>query len=474
MREILTHEQVIENIDGYIQNHFAKIKNVAKYRRFFQNKVGKHYKNRIIRNLRLKDEVARWLNIDGTIKGFTEKELSIDDIVVETTLPKSAVNILKAYSVGEAPYIDINVTGTEKNWKKDFEIREKVHDKAKQLVEEMLVTGNAFVKVEKGEKGKAEVIILPVENVIIVPDPANISRVGAYIYFCELERGTVANVKEKYKHIEIYQLDGKVFVYKGEKDTEPREVDPTTQEINLHHICGLEKDGLYGKSVFEGLETTFLEIVIRLTSNSYLFNKINNPNMVGSGEIAEIDGETGDREVKSGKYYSFDNPETANSLRYIEPPTSHVTTIYEHLKINMQNAYSQLGVNEIALGLSREGNTASGEAFKKAITSTLNKCRDITTNLYIPLYSVYKQAYRIEENKELSFDITFRDGISLSEKEKIENEVMQVTNKLLSRRSILLNRGFTEEEAKLELEAIKNEENELFGISEIINDDDLD
>ena len=479
MRKILTHEEIIKDIDTYISNHAGKIKNVPKYREFFKNLVGKHYRNRIIKNLRLKDEVAKWLNINGTIKidGKLNNEITIDDIIVESTLPKAAVNTLKTYSVGEAPYIDINVGGTEKDWKKEFEIREKIHDKAKQLVEEMLVTGNAFVKVEKGDNDKAEVIVLPVENVIIVPDPKNISKVGGYIYYCELEREKtgVTNVKEKYKHIEIYQMNGKVFVYKGEDDKEPTEIDPTTNEINLHHVCGLEKDGLYGLSIFEGLETTFLEIVIRLTSNSYLFNKVNNPNMVGTGDMTQINNETGEKEVASGKYTGFSDPEHANSVRYVEPPTSHVTTIYEHLKINMQNAYSQLGINEIALGLSKEGNTASGEAFKKAITSTLNKCRDITTNLYIPLYNVYKQAYLIEEKGKLSFDIIFKDGISLSEKEKIENDSLQVVNKLLSRKSILLNRGFTEEEADKEIEAIVQEENKLFGgVNEIIDDKDLD
>lgn len=479
MRKILTHEEIIKNIDTYISNHAGKIKNVAKYRKFFKNLVGKHYRKRIIKNLRLKDEVAKWLNVDGTIKigGVLTDEITIDDIIVESTLPKAAINTLKTYSVGEAPYIDINVIGTEKDWKKDFEIREKIHDKAKQLVEEMLVTGNAFVKVEKGDNGKAEVIVLPVENVIIIPDPKNISKVGAYIYFCELERDNpeIIGGKEKYKYIEIYQLDGKVFVYKGEQDNSPKEVDPTTNEINLHHVCGLEKDGLYGLSIYEGLETTFLEIVIRLTSNSYLFNKVNNPSMVGVGNISKINNETGEQEVGTGEYTGFDNPDHANSLRYVEPPTSHVATIYEHLKINMQNAYSQLGINEIALGLSKEGNTASGEAFKKAITSTLNKCRDITTNLYIPLYNVYKQAYFIEKKGKLSFDIIFKDGISLSEKEKIENETLQVVNKLLSRKSILLNRGFTEDEAKKELEAIKQEENDLFGgVNETIEEKDLD
>jgi hypothetical protein len=475
--KILIHEEIMKNIDEYILQHQEKIKNVAKYRKFFKNQVGKHYKKRIIKNLRLKDEVARWLNPDGTITigGVITDEITIDDIIVESTLPKAAVNTLKTYSVGEAPYIDIDVTNTKKDWKKDFEIRENIRGKTKQLVEEALVTGNAFVKVEKGDNNKAEVIVLPVENVIIIPDPNNISKVAGYIYFCELEKETSDGKNTKYKYIEIYQLDGKVFVYNGIDDKEPTEVDPTTNEINLHHVSGIEREGLYGKSIFEGLETTFLEIVIRLTSNSYLFNKINNPNMVGSGGMAALNRETGEKEVKSGTYTDFESPEQANSVRYVEPPTSHVTAIYEHLKINMQNAYSQLGVNEIALGLSREGNTASGEAFKKAITSTLNKCRDITTNLYAPLYNIYKQAYLIEEKATLSLDIIFKDGISLSEKEELENEAIQVTNKLLSRKSILLKRGFTEEEAEKELERIMEEEEKLFGtISETLEEKDLD
>ena len=67
-------------------------------------------------------KVARWLNPDGTITigGVITDEITIDDIIVESTLPKAAVNTLKTYSVGEAPYIDIDVTNTKKDWKKRF------------------------------------------------------------------------------------------------------------------------------------------------------------------------------------------------------------------------------------------------------------------------------------------------------------------------------------------------------------------
>ena len=169
------------------------------------------------------------------------------------------------------------------------------------------------------------------------------------------------------------------------------------------------------------------------------------------------------------------SPEGATATRYLEPPTSHVATIYEHIKINMQNAYSQLGVNEISLGLAQEGNIASGEAFKKAITPTLNKCRDIVNNLRIPLTYLYKQAYAIDNNgQNLSIDIIFNDGISLSDRENIENESLLINNKILSRKTILMKRGYTEAEADEELKKITIEEKMFTQLFDTLEDEDID
>ena len=246
----------------------------------------------------------------------------------------------------------------------------------------------------------------------------------------------------------------------------------------MHHVKGLEDDkdnSLYGAPILEGLETTILEIVIRLTSNSYLFNKVNNPSIVTPENFTEIDPETGEEIMQSGSMFRAGSPEGAGATRYLEPPTSHVATIYEHIKLNMQNAYSQLGVNEISLGLSQDGNIASGEAFKKAITPTLNKCRDIVNNLRIPLTRLYKQAYAIDNSgKELSMDIIFNDGISLSDKEIIENESLLVNNKILSRKTVLMKRGYTEQEAEEELEKIAVEEKMFTQVFDTVNEEDID
>lgn len=483
MRNILTHEEIIQNIDEYINNHSAMVVKYKKFRKFYDNKVGEFYSDKIIKNLRLQDEVRRWLEPNGTIKiphidtggkcSYINSDLSIRDIIVESTLPKSSINTLKTYSVGVKPEIDVG--DEEQEWLKEFEVRENIHNKEKRIVQEALTVGNAFFKVEKNND-KSDVIIIPAEYVIVIPDNYNETEAGAYVYYC---KKTNPITKKEYNYVEIYQLDGKVFKYNNSLlKNEVEEIKTGLTECSLHHVKGLEDDKenlLYGSPLLEGLETTILEIVIRLTSNSYLFNKVNNPSVITSEDFTELDPETGEEIMQTGTMLRAGSPEGAASTKYMEPPTSHVATIYEHIKINMQNAYSQLGVNEISLGLSQEGNIASGEAFKKAITPTLNKCRDIVNSLRIPLTYLYKQAYAIDNNnKDLSLDIIFNDGISLSDKENIENESLLINNKILSRKTVLMKRGYTEAEADEELKKIATEEKMFTQVFDTLEDEDIE
>lgn len=483
MREILTHEEIIQNIDEYINNHSAMTAKYKKFRKFYENKVGEFYSDRIIKNLRLQDEVRKWLEPSGNIKiphidtegkcSYINSDLSIRDIIVESTLPKSAINTLKTYSVGVKPEIDVG--DTEQEWVKGFEIRENIHNKEKKIVQEMLSVGNAFFKVEKNNN-KSDIIIIPAEYVIVIPDTYNETEAGAYVYYCKRINPIT---KKEYNYVEIYQLDGKVFRYNNSLlKNEVEEIVTGLKECSIHHVKGLEDDKddtLYGAPILDGLETTMLEIVIRLTSNSYLFNKVNNPSIVTPENFTEIDPETGEEIMQTGSMFRAGSPEGAGATRYLEPPTSHVTTIYEHIKINMQNAYSQLGVNEISLGLSQDGNITSGEAFKKAITPTLNKCRDIVNNLRIPLTYLYKQAYAIDNSgSDLSMDIIFNDGISLSDKENIENESLLVNNKILSRKTVLMKRGYTEAEADEELQKISAEEKMFTQVFDTLEDEDIE
>lgn len=481
MINILTHDEIYNNLQNYIFSHQNMIRKYKKFECFYNNKVGFYYKDKIVRNLRLQDEVIqRWLGEDGTIRTpytmdgrvlYKNSDLTISDILVETTLPKTAVNVLKNYSIGVAPLPDVMEDTQE--WIKDFEKENFIHRKEKQIITDMLVKGNAFVKVEKGQDGKADIIIIPPENMIVVPDKYNVNEVGGYIFYYEL-KDELKN--EKYNYIEIYTLDGKIYVH-NINSSEPEVIETGLSECNIQHIKAPENDKnnkLYGASIYEGLETTFTEIVIRLTSNSYLFNKVNNPSLISSENFSEIDIDTGEEIVQTGSFYKASDPEGANSTRYIEPPTNHVTAIYEHINLNMKNAYSQLGVNEISLGLAQGGNIASGEAFKKAITPTLNKCRDIVSDLYIPLINIYKQAYKIENNADLSIEIKFNDGIALSEREIIENESLLINNKILARKTILSRRGYTEQEAEEEIKKIIEEEKALMLTIDTIEDEDID
>lgn len=71
-------------------------------------------------------------------------------------------------------------------------------------------------------------------------------------------------------------------------------------------------------------------------------------------------------------------------------------------------------------------------------------------------------------------DIIFNDGISLSDKENIENESLLVNNKILSRKTVLMKRGYTEQEAEEELQKISAEEKMFTQIFDTVNEEDID
>ncbi|MBC2855473.1 phage portal protein [Cetobacterium sp. 2A] len=454
----MNYKDIQNNIKDYISNHKSRIPTITRYRDYSKNAVGRYHKGRIVKNLRLQNEVARHLTDEGVLQAYDSEGngystgRTILDILVEDTLPKSSIETLKKYSVGEKPKIIVQEEARQ--WLKDFEIREGLHKKFKKLVHDSLVVGDSFFKVEKRE-GKAKVILLKKENVIIVPDSWNGSEAGLYIYAEERKN----DLGEIYSYVEVFQPDGKVHVLNNESKAFVKidnkkingDVDIELGEFNIHHVSGIYEDetSLYSNSIYEGLTSTFVELTTRLTSISGVFNKYTNPKMVGALDFSEPDTTTGERIVKERDYYYGEDSTLTDSLRYLAPPVDHMKVTYPHLERMLKNAYGQLGVNEISLGLTQDGGIASGEAFKKAITPTLNTCRDIANNLYVPLIKLYQQAYKIETGKELDIDIEFQDGISLSEKEAIENERALIDAKLISRTTLLKNRGVANPEQEL-------------------------
>lgn len=447
--------------------HNEIVGQVKKYRYYYDNKVGRVEKSRIIRNLRLVGEVSNWINTDGKIleKQFINNTyqysptgLDVLDILVETTLPKTAVETLRTYSVGELPVADIDSENDEQiNWAREFEKNVLLHEKIGDLVIELCVTGNAFFKNELDMDGQVKWINLPIENVLIIPSDYDVNEPGYFVYFC------LDNKTQEVNYIEIFKSNGEIYIIRDlEKlDSENNEViENGLNTFNIKFIKGLQRNEintLYGGSIYQGLESVFREIVERKTSNSYIFNKFANPNLITSKELSELN-EQGQKVVYTGKVYNLGDPEDAAATKYLESPTGHLANTYPHFDQNLKEAYAQLGVNETALGLGDMGGVASGEAFKKAITPTLNKCRDINNRLYIPLIMGYRHAYQLETGEDsLKLDIKFADGIAPSDKETAETNAILVNNELQSRETILIKQGYNQKEALDEIQRIAEE-----------------
>ncbi|MGL4934982.1 MAG: phage portal protein [Cetobacterium sp.] len=470
----MTYMAIINEIRNYIDNHKGKISEMNMYRKYSKNQVGKFHKDRLVKNLRMCGKIQNAISSDGHLI-FTEDgrryttQLTVLDILVEDTLPKSSVETLKKYSVGEPPKIIVG-SEEERKWIKEFERREKIHNKLKKITHDSLVVGDSFFKVEKKE-GKAKVILLKKENVIIVPDEWDDSEAGLYIYATIRKKGG-----REYLYVEIFEPDGKVHVlndfegkeFKKEDERKVKgDVDLGLGEFNIHHIQGIYEDetSLYSNSIYEGLTSTFLELTTRSTATSIVLNKYGNPRLVGADDLTEEDAETGEKKVRSDTdYIQSADKDNAAAYRYLTPPTDFIQASFPHTDRMLKNAYSQLGVNEVSLGLNQDGGIASGEAFKKAITPTLNTCRDIANNLYVPIIKMYQQAYKIETGKDLNIEIEFQDGISLSEKETIENDKALVDAKLISRTTVLKNRGV--EDPIKELKLIAEEQRILADVFE--------
>lgn len=447
------------------------------YRRFFENKVGLTYRTKILRALRLDDQVRQWLGSNGDIYepdgagGYTKgnSDLTFDEVIVETTLPRTSVQVLKTYSVCTKPTIDCG-TQDEQNWANEWFEKNKVHEKMQQLVTDMLVCGNAYFKIERDEQGNASMVCIAPELVSVIPSEFNVTEPSAYEIRYNLDRNNLGEVNVT----ELYKKDGSMV--RTEDGQQPVDYVTGLTSCGLHHIKGLtnhEQCPLYGESIYKGLESAFVELVERLTSNSYLFNKVNNPNMVASTNFASIDPRTGEEVMQTGKMLVAETAEDANSLRYIKPAVEHISTTYNHLELILKQAYAQLGVNAISLGLSESGSLASGEAYKKAITPTLNKCKEIVNKIKPEITQALKQAYFLDTGKQLSVSITFSDGVDLTKYEETQIDVLLADTKLLSRRSILAKYGYTEEEAQRELERIAEDERTITNVIDELDIEDV-
>lgn len=485
---MLTPEQIQEmnilkdKFDEAKMVHNGIMTEVKKYRAYYNNQVGRYEKVRIIKNLRLVGEVSNWLGLDGRINErqlcdgkyvYSSTGLDILDILVETTLPKVSVETLRTYSVGEMPIADIDSDNDDQlNWAREFEKNVLVHEKIGSLDVEMLVTGNAFFKIEKYEN-QVKWINLPIENMVIIPSEYDVLEPGYFVYF------VIDSKTNQISYLEIFKPDGNIFVINDLSKLENEDnymINNGLNAFNIRFIKGLYKNKiseLYGGSIYQGLDSVFREIVERKTSNSYIFNKFANPNLITSKELSELD-DKGNKVVYTGKVYNLDEPEAAAATRYLEPPTSHIINTQPHFEQNLEEAYAQLGVNKTSLGLGETGGIASGEAFKKAITPTLNKCRDITNRLYIPLLMAYRQAYQLDIGSDsLKLDIRFADGIAPSEQERAEIDAILINNEIQSRETILINRGYNKKEALSEIERIAEEKKLMYMTYGSIDSDDV-
>lgn len=123
--------------------------------------------------------------------------------------------------------------------------------------------------------------------------------------------------------------------------------------------------------------------------------------------------------------------------------------------------------------MSESGSLASGEAYKKAITPTLNKCKEIVNKLKPEIIQALKQAYFLETGEQLSVTMEFSDGVDLTKYEETQIDVLLADTKILSRRSILAKYGYTEEEAQRELERIAEDERVITNVIDTVELEDV-
>ena len=215
----------------------------------------------------------------------------------------------------------------------------------------------------------------------------------------------------------------------------------------------VEIENIFGTSDYnDDLVGNVRELVIGDTLTSQAFQKVANPLLQVPDSVIEIDTNGRSTVKLDGRVVVVNKDDKEVKQVQLETKTQE----WKLQRENLQNdAYKQLGVNDLAFGVDLGGSISSGEAKRRSLERTIATVESKRTKCITGIKNIILWGYKKLKGKEIDLQIEAQDILSLSLTEKMAIVVLGIQNNVMSLETAIKFLGILGKNADEEIELIK-------------------
>ena len=215
----------------------------------------------------------------------------------------------------------------------------------------------------------------------------------------------------------------------------------------------VEIENIFGTSDYnDDLVGNVRELVIGDTLTSQAFQKVANPLLQVPDSVIEIDTNGRSTVRLDGRVVVVNKDDKEVKQVQLETKTQE----WKLQRENLQNdAYKQLGVNDLAFGIDLGGSISSGEAKRRSLERTIATVESKRSKCIIGIKNIILWGYKKLKGQEIDLEIEAQDILSLSLTEKMAVVVQGIQNNVMSLETAIKFLGILGKNADEEIELIK-------------------
>lgn len=215
----------------------------------------------------------------------------------------------------------------------------------------------------------------------------------------------------------------------------------------------VEIENIFGKSDYnDDLVGNVRELVIGDTLTSQAFQKVANPLLQVPDSVIEIDTNGRSTVRLDGRVVVVNKDDKEVKQVQLETKTQE----WKLQRENLQNdAYKQLGVNDLAFGIDLGGSISSGEAKRRSLERIIATVESKRTKCITGIKNIILWGYKKLKGKEIDLQIEAQDILSLSLTEKMAIVVQGIQNNVMSLETAIKFLGILGKNADEEIDLIK-------------------
>ena len=447
LKEIFESYKKLKTRDDY--KHFTRNRKIAegKTTEVFYPEIVKRVKLEHLGMINERDEIRSYVYSNGSLSSTSAR---FQDMIVGNNILQDISKVYSEKAADKEPIIKSN----NDEWINKFDIADTVSE----LVFSSSYGGAILMKGVYSDD-KFSYYAIKRNGFFEIYNPYNPQLIDGFVVFSQLEE------EEDKLLLEIYH----------EGRTEYRAVsikDDTWEEIAYpYELEGMKADGKGYINEYEGWQVGYIraysdynndlvsnvrEIVIQDTTTSQSFSKCLSPILQVPESLIEYDN-NGNGVVRVDDGIITVRKEDKD-IKQIQLQTNVAEWNVQRKNI-FDNIYKSTKTNENVFGLSANGSeNASGTSKERSMESLISVVRNKRNKCYRALEAVLKWGYNQEMNGALEIVIEGTDVLEISEKEKLENQALEIQN------LITLDKYLGDSEIQNALKDIKAELLGKFGI----------